>query len=42
VALTATIRSYISTVRKQGRSGFTDIKGAIVGKPFIPMVSEAD
>ena len=40
--LFATIRSYISTVRKQGRSVFTDLKAAIVGNPFIPIASEAD
>jgi transposase len=40
--LFATIRSYISTVRKQGRSVFTDLKAAIVGNPFIPITSEAD
>jgi len=36
--LFATIRSYISTVRKQGRSIFQDLKAAISGNPFIPGV----
>ena len=36
--LFATIRSYISTVRKQGRSIFQDLKAAIAGNPFIPSV----
>lgn len=40
--LFATIRSYISTVRKQGRSIFQDLKAAIVGKPFIPGVTGAE
>jgi transposase len=34
--LFATIRSYISTVRKQGRSIPRDLKAAITGNPFIP------
>ena len=34
--LFATIRSYISTVRKQGRSISLDLKAAIAGNPFIP------
>lgn len=34
--LFAKIRSYISTVRKQGRSIFQDLKAAIAGNPFIP------
>jgi len=34
--LFATIRSYISTVRKQGRSISLDLKAAIHGNPFIP------
>ena len=34
--LFATIRSYISTVRKHGRSIFQDLKAAITGNPFIP------
>ncbi|MBU4261749.1 MAG: IS66 family transposase [Proteobacteria bacterium] len=37
--LFATIRSYISTVRKQGRLIFQDLKAAIAGNPFIPDVS---
>jgi transposase len=37
--LFATIRSYISTVRKQGRSIFQDLKSALVGNPFIPSES---
>ena len=32
----ARIRSYISTVRKQGRSIFEELKAAISGNPFIP------
>jgi transposase len=36
--LFATIRSYISTVRKQGRSIYQDLKAAISGNPFIPGV----
>jgi transposase len=32
----AKIRSYISTVRKQGRSIFKALKAAITGNPFIP------
>lgn len=39
--LFATIRSYISTVRKQGRSIFQDLKAAIAGTPFIPGVTGA-
>ena len=34
--LFATIRSYISTVRKHGRAIFQDLKAAITGNPFIP------
>jgi transposase len=34
--LFAKIRSYISTVRKQGRSIFQELKAAIAGNPFIP------
>lgn len=34
--LFATIRSYISTVRKHGRSIFQNLKAAIAGNPFIP------
>jgi len=34
--LFATIRSYISTARKHGRSIFQDLKAAIAGNPFIP------
>jgi transposase len=34
--LFASIRSYISTVRKQGRSIFQELKAAISGNPFIP------
>ena len=34
--LFATIRSYISTVRKQGRSIIQELQAAIAGKPFIP------
>ena len=34
--LFATIRSYISTVRKQGRSIFQDLKAAIAGNLLIP------
>lgn len=34
--LFASIRSYISTVRKQGRSIFQDLKAAFAGNPFIP------
>jgi transposase len=37
--LFATIRSYISTVRKQGRSIPRDLKAAIAGNPFIPGVT---
>ena len=37
--LFATIRSYISTVRKQGWSIFEDLKAAIAGNPFIPGVT---
>ena len=37
--LFATIRSYISTVRKQGRSIFMELQAAIVGEPFIPSTS---
>jgi len=37
--LFATIRSYISTVRKQGRSIFQELKAAISGNPFIPDVT---
>jgi len=37
--LFATIRSYISTVRKQGRSILQDLKAAISGNPFIPRVT---
>ena len=33
----ARIRSYISTVRKQGRSIFEELKAAKRGKPFIPV-----
>ena len=40
--LFATIRSYISTVRKQGRSVFQELKAAIVGDPFIPGVSTSE
>jgi transposase len=36
--LFASIRSYISTVRKQGRSVFQELKAAIAGNPFIPGV----
>ena len=32
----ARIRSYISTVRKQGRSIFEELKAAMRGNPFIP------
>lgn len=32
----ATIRSYISTLRKQGQSVFENLKAAIIGNPFIP------
>jgi len=32
----ARIRSYISTVRKQGRTIFQELKAAIIGNPFIP------
>jgi transposase len=39
--LFALIRSYISTVRKQGRSVFQDLKAAIAGNPFIPGVAES-
>lgn len=37
--LFAIIRSYISTVRKQGRSIFQELKAAIRGNPFIPVSS---
>lgn len=37
--LFATIRSYISTARKQGRSILQDLKAAIAGNPFIPSVT---
>jgi transposase len=37
--LFARIRSYISTVRKQGRSIFQEIKAAISKSPFIPDAS---
>ena len=37
--LFARIRSYISTVRKQGRSILRDLKAAINGSPFIPRVT---
>jgi transposase len=40
--LFTTIRSYISTARKQGRSVFQDIKSAIVGNPFIPGMAETE
>jgi len=40
--LFATIRSYISTVRKQGRSIFQDLKAAIAGNPFIPGVTGSE
>lgn len=36
--LFASIRSYISTVRKQGRSVFKELTAAIAGNPFIPGV----
>ena len=34
-----TIRSYISTVRKQGQLIFQDLKAAIVENSFIPAVT---
>jgi transposase len=37
--LFALIRSYISTVRKQGRSVFQELKAALHGNPFIPAVN---
>jgi transposase len=37
--LFATIRSYISTVRKQGQSIFQELKAAMAGNPFIPGVT---
>lgn len=40
--LFTTIRSYISTARKQERSVFQDLKSAIVGNPFIPGVVESE
>jgi len=40
--LFATIRSYISTVRKQGRSILQDLKAAIAGNPFIPGVTTSE
>jgi transposase len=40
--LFTTIRSYISTARKQGRSVFQDLKSAIVGNPFIPGMVESE
>lgn len=39
--LFVSIRSYISTVRKQGRSVFQDLRTALIGKPFIPPASTA-
>jgi transposase len=36
----ARIRSYISTVRKQGRTIFLELKAAIIGNPFIPDAPE--
>ena len=32
----AIIRSYISTVKKNGKNAFDEIKNALIGKPFIP------
>ena len=40
--LFASIRSYISTSRKQGRSVFQNLKAAINGDPFIPSTSVVD
>lgn len=40
--LFVSIRSYISTVRKQGRSIFQDLKSAIAGSPFIPVSTESN
>jgi transposase len=37
----ATIRSYISTLRKQGQQIFQGLKSAIQGKPFIPQASQS-
>jgi transposase len=37
--LFARIRSYISTVRKHGRSILKELKAAIIGNPFIPNAS---
>ncbi len=37
--LFALIRSYISTVRKQGRSVFQELKAALHGNPFIPALN---
>ena len=39
--LFVSIRSYISTVRKQGRSIFQDLKSAITGSPFIPVADKS-
>jgi transposase len=36
----AKIRSYISTLRKQGRSIFQNLRAAIAGNPFIPGVPD--
>ena len=37
----ATIRSYISTLRKQGQQIFQGLKSAVRGKPFIPQASQS-
>ena len=37
--LFASIRSYISTARKQGRSILQELKAAIAGNPFLPVVT---
>lgn len=37
----ATIRSYISTLRKQGQQIFQGLKSAIRGKPFIPQAPQS-
>jgi transposase len=34
------IRSYISTVRKQGENVLAALDGVLVGKPFIPHAAE--